>query len=84
MLSKILDFEIPPRVAQAFHIVQVLLWSLMIPVTLLTGLRSSVPFLVFVSILALVFSELAAWQGSLAARIADTRDPYGTEVDDES
>ncbi len=77
MISKVLDFEIPPRIMQAFHLVQVGLWVLMIPIALYTGLKDSVPFLVLVSILALVFSELAAWQSSLAERRLDSKDSYG-------
>lgn len=73
----LLDVEIPPRVMQAFHLSQVGLWLVMVPVALATGLKDSVPFLVLVSILALVFSELAAWQSSLAERRLDTTDDYG-------
>lgn len=67
---------------QAFHLTQVGLWLLMIPVTFLAGLEDSVPFLVIVSILALVFSELAAWQSSLAERRLDKEDVYGSRGED--
>jgi hypothetical protein len=76
----ILDFEVPPRLMQAFHVLQVALWLVMIPVALYTGLKDSVPFLVLVSILALVFSELAAWQSSLAERRLDKQDKYGDAI----
>lgn len=74
---KLLDYEIRPRTMQAFHLIQVGLWVCMIPVALLTGIKDSVPFLVLVSLLALVFSELAAWQSSLAERRLDKEDDYG-------
>lgn len=76
-MKSILDYEIHPRVMQFFHMSQVVLWTLMIPVALLTGLKQSVPFLVFVSILALVYSELSSWQASLAERRLDNTDSYG-------
>ena len=72
-----IDKEIPPRWMQIFHALQVVGWLVMIPVALLTGLKDSVPFLVTISILALVFSELAAWQSSLAERRLDKTDPFG-------
>lgn len=73
----VLDYEIHPRVMEAFHATQVILWSVMIPVALFTGLKDSVPFLVFVSILALVYSELSSWQASLSERRLDKTDTYG-------
>lgn len=51
----------------------------MIPVALITDLKSSVPFLVAISLLALVFSELAAWQAAQGERRADPHDSYGQE-----
>lgn len=62
---------------QAFHLVNVLLWVAMLPIALLTGLKSSVPFLVLISILALVYSEMASWQGSLSERRLDHSDDFG-------
>lgn len=49
----------------------------MIPVALTTSLKDSVPFLVTISLLALVFSELASWQASLTERRMDDSDEYG-------
>jgi hypothetical protein len=43
----------------------------MIPVSLLTGLKTSVPFVVFLSLWALVESSVAAWQGARAEKVAD-------------
>jgi hypothetical protein len=77
----ILDKEIPPRIMEGFHLSQVGLWILMIPLTFILGWQDSVPFLVIVSILALVFSELAAWQSSLSERRLDNNDTYGTDED---
>jgi hypothetical protein len=68
---------VPPKVMEVFHAVQVLAWTVMIPVALLTNLKTSVPFLVMISILALVFSELAAWQGTLSERRLDDNDTFG-------
>lgn len=55
------------------------LWLCMIPIALTTGLSASVPFLVTISLLALVFGELAAWQAAMGERRQDPTDPYGEE-----
>lgn len=73
------QMTVPPRVMARAHLSQVVLWTAMIPVSLLTSLKDSVPYLVTISILALVFSELSAWQGSLAERRLDTTDEFGDE-----
>jgi hypothetical protein len=71
--------RIAPRIMEWFHIIQVILWIAMIPVSLLTGLKDSVPFLVLVSLLALVFSELASWQATLTERRLDKTDSFGDD-----
>jgi hypothetical protein len=65
-----------------FHLANVAVWAVMIPVTLATGLKHSVPFLVFISLLALVYSELSSWQASRVERRADPDDSYGEETED--
>jgi hypothetical protein len=77
-----LDVEIHPRIMEAFHLSQVALWLAMIPVVLVTSLKGSVPFLVLVSLLALVYSELSSWQASLSERRLDKTDDYGDGVFD--
>lgn len=73
------SLTIPPKIMQVFHMIQVFVWLAMIPVVILSSLKDSVPFLVMISILALVFSELAAWQSSLAERRLDDTDDFGDE-----
>jgi hypothetical protein len=80
MGAKILDFTIAPKIMAAFHLSQVALWTAMIPIALFTGLKTSVPFLVMISILALVFAEMAAWQGALGERRQDEGDDYGQQA----
>lgn len=60
-----------------FHLFQVALWAALIPIALGSDLKDSVPFLVTISLLALVFSELAAWQAARMERRADPEDAYG-------
>lgn len=69
----------PPRIMEGFHLIQVGVWTAMIPVSIFTGLKRSVPFLVMISILALVFSELAAFQASLSERRLDDSDDFGND-----
>lgn len=42
------------------------LWAAMIPVSVFTGLKNSVPFLVAISVYALSVGHFASWQGSRA------------------
>lgn len=41
-------------------------WALMIPVSILTGLKNSLPYLVALSVYALAVGHFASWQGSRA------------------
>lgn len=41
-------------------------WAAMIPVSILTGLRSSVPYLVGLSVYALMVGHFGSWQGARA------------------
>lgn len=65
--------------AEWFHGIMALFWIVMIPVALLTSLKDSVPFLVLISILALVFSEFAGWQAARGERRVDPDDEYGDD-----
>jgi hypothetical protein len=70
-----------PKFFSHLHLVQMAFWVIMLPVALFTGLKSSVPFLITISIWALVCSEFAAWQGSMGERRQDPKDSYGEEDD---
>lgn len=71
--------KITPKFAAWFHGIQVFFWLAMIPVALMTSLKESVPFLVLISILALVFSEAAGWQAAMGERRQDQSDDYGSD-----
>lgn len=47
-----------------FHALRIWVWSVQIPVALATGLKTSVPYVVFLSLAALVEGATAAWMGS--------------------
>jgi hypothetical protein len=49
-----------------FHAIMSLLWLVMIPIAVFTTLQSSVPFLVFISLWALVGAHWSAWQAARA------------------
>lgn len=66
-----------PRFWSHFHLMNIVAWAAMLPVALCTGLKTSVPFLVTISILSLVYGEFGAWQASMGERRADTTDSYG-------
>lgn len=70
---------ISPKIMQIVHAALVVGWLVMIPISLMTGLKDSVPFLVTISLLALVFSELSAWQSTLSERRLDKTDSFGDE-----
>ncbi len=62
-----------PRVTRIrIHAVRVTLWSVMIPIAIFTGLKSSISFLTFISLAALVESSLTdleqAWLDKKEAR----------------
>lgn len=80
MLGRILNFTVGPKTMASFHLSQVVLWSVMIPIAWVTELKHSVQFLIMISLLALVFAELAAWQAALGERRQDSSDDYGQEA----
>lgn len=55
-----------PKKAGRFHAVATVVWVVMIPISILTGLKDSVPFLVFISLWALVGAHWGAWQATQA------------------
>jgi Ni/Fe-hydrogenase subunit HybB-like protein len=56
-----------------FHIIMTILWVIMVPVTLLTGLKNSVPFVVFLSIYALIGFHVEGWQTARVEHKNDER-----------
>jgi hypothetical protein len=54
------------KVLMWIHGVKAIGWVIIIPIALLTSLQASVPFLVFLSLWALVESSVASWQASRA------------------
>jgi hypothetical protein len=41
-------------------------WAVMLPISILTGLKNSLPYLVGLSVYALMGTHFSAWQGSRA------------------
>lgn len=66
-----------PKVLAHVHLAMALFWLGMVPVVLVTELQHSVPFLVMISLLALVFAEISAWQAAMGERRQDPSDEYG-------
>lgn len=55
-----------PRVLRKFHGSATVAWLVMIPVSVLTGLRNSVPYLVAISVYALATGHAAGYSGARA------------------
>jgi len=55
-----------PKILRRFHGAATLGWAVMIPVSMATGLRNSVPYLVGISVWALVAGHAAAYAGARA------------------
>lgn len=62
-----------------FHATNIVIWVGMIPVAIITDLKTSVPFLVFISILSLIYGECGSWQAATAERRIDPTDKYGED-----
>jgi hypothetical protein len=60
-----------PKVLRRFHAAMTVAWLVMIPISVLTPLKDSVPFLVAISLWALVGAHWSAWQGVRAEQKAD-------------
>lgn len=43
-----------------------IMWAVMIPISVFTGLRNSVPYLVALSVYALMVGHFSSWQASRA------------------
>lgn len=50
-------------------------WAAMIPVSVLTGLRNSVPYLVMLSVYALMVGHFSSWQAGRAEVSSETNPP---------
>lgn len=55
-----------PKKAARFHAIATVLWLIMIPIAVFTPIKDSVPFLVFISLWALVGAHWSAWQAARA------------------
>lgn len=63
---KLPDWITNPRKAANFHAFLTVLWLVMIPISVFTGLKQSIPFLMFLNLWGLVGSHWAAWQAARA------------------
>lgn len=63
-----------------FHLARIAVWIVLLPVALATGLKDSVPFLVALSIIAPLLSDVAAWQGARAEESADDAETIANAV----
>lgn len=52
-----------------------IIWAVQIPIAMATSLKTSIGYLIFISLMALVLSCLGAMQSSLAMRKIDPADP---------
>jgi hypothetical protein len=76
--QKFVDFVDSANNLKRAHGALAVLWVLMVPVALLTNLKNSVPFLVFVSLYALIVGHWSSWQSSrteILQEKAITNDP---------
>lgn len=58
-----------------FALTRAAIWAALVPISLLTGLKESLPFIVFVSLYANIASELSAAAGHGARREAADDEP---------
>lgn len=63
-MNKMLEVLHKPKIMSKFHGAMTLVWLVMLPVSAFTPLKNSVPFLVAISIWALVGAHWAAYQGA--------------------
>lgn len=59
----------------SFWLVWAAVWAVQIPIAMFTSLKTSIEYLIFISLMALVLACLGAAQSSLAMRKADKNDP---------
>lgn len=55
-----------------FHLARTAIWTIQIPVALLTRLKNSVPYIVFLSLAALVEGAFSSYMGARAEESAST------------
>lgn len=55
------------RWLKRFHIARIVFWSANVPLALATGLKNSTPYLVVISLAALIEGAFASYMGSRAA-----------------
>lgn len=60
------------------HGLLTLWWAVMIPVSVFTGLRNSVPYLVALSVYALMVGHFASWQAGRAEVSSENQTQEGT------
>lgn len=53
---------------QRFHLARLVVWAIQVPVALLTNLKNSTPYIVFLSLAALIEGAGAAYMASRAER----------------
>lgn len=66
MLRKVINLFQDRDFLRHFHAITTWIFLIQIPIALVTPLKDSVPYLVFLSLWALVASHWAAWQGARA------------------
>lgn len=71
MLTKALDWLGAAKNLRRLHAIKTVVWVVMIPVSLLTPLKYSVPFVVYLSLQALVEGSLSSWQAARAEQAND-------------
>lgn len=49
-----------------FHVIRIAVWSIQLPVALLTGLKDSTPYVVFLSLAALIEGAFSSYMASRA------------------
>lgn len=59
------------RRLRRFHLFRIVVWSIQMPVALLTGLKDSTPYVVFLSLAALIEGAFAAYMASRAEASAN-------------
>lgn len=62
---------------ERFHLLRLLIWAVQVPLALSTNLKNNVPYLVFLSIAALIESALTDFDQSRAARKKAEADQAG-------
>lgn len=52
------------RLVRTFHASATIVWFVLIPITLLSGLKNSIPYVVLMSVWANFAGHFAAWMGA--------------------